>query len=97
MQNKSFFTSSGSYETSDGQTRDEVGYFRDDEKLGKILTVRGSYSYIGDEGKQYIVRYSADENGYRQEEGLPPPDPQFLQPHIVATLAGWKVFGIVKE
>lgn len=32
------------YETSDGQTREEVGYFRDDEKLGKILTVRGSYS-----------------------------------------------------
>lgn len=70
-----------SYETSDGQTREESAYFREDETLGRILTVRGSYSYIGDEGKQYIVRYTADENGYRQEEGQPPPSN--LPAHVV--------------
>lgn len=89
VQCKSIVLSSCSYETSDGQTRDEVGYFRVDDQLRKILTVRGSYSYFGDEGKQYIVRYTADENGYRQEEGLPAPDVQAsLQPHIIASLTG---------
>lgn len=63
------------YETSDGQKRNEVGYFRDDEKLGRILNVRGSYEYVDTNGKLIIVRYVADENGYRQEEGGPSPLP----------------------
>lgn len=74
------------YETSDGQTRNEIGYFRDDEKLGRLLNVRGSYTYTGDDGKLRIVRYVADENGYRQEEGEAP-SPQ-LSPNIIASLAG---------
>lgn len=74
------------YETSDGQTREEVGYFRDDEKLGRLLNVRGSYTYTGDDGKLVIVRYVADEHGYRQSEGLPPPAQ--LPPNVIASLAG---------
>lgn len=76
------------YETSDGQTRNEVGYFRDDEKLGKLLNIRGSYTYTGDDGKRRIVRYVADENGYRQDEGEEAPPPQSLPPNLIATLAG---------
>lgn len=60
------------YETSDGQKRNEVGYFRDDATLGRILNIRGSYSYLDTDGKQVVVHYAADENGYRQQEGSPP-------------------------
>lgn len=78
------------YETSDGQKRDEVGFFRDDEKLGKLLNVRGSYTYIGDDGKQRVVRYTADENGYRQDEGpgvigFPPLE---VSQSVITTLVG---------
>lgn len=75
------------YETSDGQTREEVGYFRDDEKLGRLLNVRGSYTYTGDDGKLVIVRYVADENGYRQSEG--PAHPEALPPKVISSLLGW--------
>lgn len=56
------------YETSDGQTRDETGTFKDDGDSGKILQVVGSYTYNGDEGKRYVVNYTANENGYKQTE-----------------------------
>lgn len=82
--NKMFF-SINRYETSDGQTREEVGYFSDGENL---LNVRGSYSYIGDDGKLVKVNYVADENGYRQSEGVLPPPAAPLPPHVVASLAG---------
>lgn len=77
-----------SYETSDGQTRYETGYLRDDPNLGKILTVRGSYSYINDEGQQYLVRYTADENGYKEETGPLPPSQAPLPPRVIASLLG---------
>lgn len=74
------------YETSDGQTREEVGYFRDDEELGKILNVRGSYGYYDDSGMFRLVRYVADENGYREENEEEPP--AMLPPNAVLSLLG---------
>lgn len=68
--------------------REEFGYFRVDEKLGRLLTVRGSYRYTGDDGKFVIVHYVADENGYRQNEGVPPPPMAPLSPSIIASLTG---------
>lgn len=34
-----------------------------DEDMGE--SVKGAYSYLDDEGKNYSVSYTADENGYR--------------------------------
>lgn len=48
------------YKQSDGQTRNEVGSFDNDKKM---LQVKGSYSYRGDDNKMYKVQYIADENG----------------------------------
>ena len=31
----------------------------------QILRVTGSYSFLGDDGKMYDVKYAADENGYQ--------------------------------
>lgn len=55
------------YETSDGQFKDESGFFR---LIGgsPVLTVSGSYGYIGDGGKTYKVRYTSDEKGFRASE-----------------------------
>lgn len=53
-----------SFELSDGQTREEKGTVT---KVGEneILTVIGSYSYKGSDGKTYVVDYSADPNGFK--------------------------------
>ncbi|CRK95980.1 CLUMA_CG009421, isoform A [Clunio marinus] len=54
-----------SYTTADGQTREELGYFRDNEDGEKIWIVEGFYSYEGADGKPYRVQYIADDKGYR--------------------------------
>jgi hypothetical protein len=51
------------YELSDGQIRDEFATFDDG-----ILRIKGIYSYIGDDGKNYVVQYTADENGNKVKE-----------------------------
>lgn len=55
------------YETSDGQFKEESGFFR---LIGGIpvLTISGSYGYIGDDGKTYKVQYTSDEKGFRASE-----------------------------
>lgn len=30
----------------------------------KVITVKGTYKYVGDDGKIYVVNYTADEKGY---------------------------------
>ncbi|KAL7048236.1 hypothetical protein ACKWTF_003280 [Chironomus riparius] len=59
------------YETTDGQMRYEYGFFKDDENFEKILNVRGFYGFYDDRGERHFVRYSADENGYRYQQGEP--------------------------
>lgn len=58
-------------ETSDGIHRQEEGSLKQIEDREAIV-VRGSYSYIGDNGQPYYVEYIADENGFQpQGEHLP--------------------------
>ena len=49
---------------SDGQEREENGYFKDVGDL-KIWTVSGSFTFKGTDGLSYSVRYDSDEEGYR--------------------------------
>lgn len=54
-----------SYETSDGQKREETGTVtKIDDKIS-VLAVRGAYSYTGTDGQLYKVSYVADRNGFQ--------------------------------
>ncbi|XP_040156448.1 larval cuticle protein 16/17-like [Anopheles arabiensis] len=53
-----------SYETKDGQAREEVGTI--DPSTG-VLRVTGWYSYYTPDGVMHRVDFVADENGYRVE------------------------------
>ncbi|KAG5677135.1 hypothetical protein PVAND_006917 [Polypedilum vanderplanki] len=61
------------YETSDGQSREEVGFFKVHPKLGKVFSVHGSYGYIGPTKKKVFVKYTSDERGFRYENSPYPP------------------------
>ncbi len=80
-----------SFVLSDTQTREESGYFK---YIGEtpVLVVKGSYSFIGDDGQKYVVNYIADELGYRVEDDVVVKEPVFriqaLPANIIASLAG---------
>ncbi|CAK1550819.1 unnamed protein product [Leptosia nina] len=58
------------YETENGITAEENGVATNG------VEARGSFSYIGDDGKQYSIRYIADQNGFQpQGDHLPTPPP----------------------
>lgn len=54
-------------ETSDGKSHQEEGQLKDIGTDHEAIVVRGSYSYIGDDGQTYTVNYLADENGFQPE------------------------------
>ena len=59
-----------SYETSNGISAEESGVATNG------VRAQGGYAYTGDDGYQYSVTYTADENGYQpQGEHLPTPHP----------------------
>lgn len=55
-----------SYQTSDGQKREEHAQFVVDND-GPTQVVSGSYSYNGDDGQLYTVTYTADKYGYHPQ------------------------------
>ncbi|KAJ8717624.1 hypothetical protein PYW07_005554 [Mythimna separata] len=59
-----------SFETENGIYAEESGVATNG------VQAQGGYSYTGDDGKVYSVRYTADENGFRPEgDHLPTPPP----------------------
>lgn len=54
-----------SYKSEDGTAVDQQGDFKQKDEGNSIESVKGSYSYTDDEGHQFSVTYTADENGYR--------------------------------
>lgn len=54
-----------SFEQSDGQKRDEQGEVRNVGSENEAIAVRGSFSFVGDDGQTYTVTYVADENGFQ--------------------------------
>lgn len=56
-----------SYETSDGQSRDEEAQLKNIGTEQEAISVRGSYSFVGDDGQTYTITFIADENGFQPE------------------------------
>lgn len=60
------------YETSDGQSRKEEAELQNVGTDDEALVVKGSFSFVGDDGVTYTVVYVADKDGFRAEgEHLP--------------------------
>ncbi|XP_055532794.1 flexible cuticle protein 12-like [Wyeomyia smithii] len=55
------------FETSDGTSRSEQAELRNAGTDTESIVVRGSYSYVGPDGTQYVINYVADENGFQPE------------------------------
>ncbi|CAO1344531.1 unnamed protein product [Diamesa serratosioi] len=53
------------YETSDGVSRQETAELKNVGTETEALVVRGSYSFVADDGQTYTVTYIADENGFQ--------------------------------
>lgn len=56
-----------SYETSDGQKREETAQVYEIEGEAPVLSITGFYSYIGPDGVEYKVDYTAGDNGFSAE------------------------------
>ncbi|XP_026466710.1 endocuticle structural glycoprotein ABD-5-like [Ctenocephalides felis] len=54
-------------DTSDGTSRQEQAELKNVGTENEALSVRGSYTFVGDDGQQYTVNFVADENGYQAE------------------------------
>ncbi|XP_037812016.1 larval cuticle protein 65Ag1-like [Lucilia sericata] len=54
-------------ETSDGKSAQEEGHLENAGTEDEAIAVRGSYSYIGDDGQTYQVNYIADRNGFQPQ------------------------------
>ena len=54
-----------SFEQSDGQKREEQAELKNIGTENEAISVRGSFSFVGDDGQTYTVNYIADENGFQ--------------------------------
>lgn len=55
------------FDTSDGTSRTEEAQLQNIGTENEALVVRGSITWIGDDGQQYTLTFIADENGFRPE------------------------------
>ena len=54
-----------SFAQSDGQKREEQAQLKNVGTENEAMSVRGSFSFVGDDGQTYTVTYIADENGFQ--------------------------------
>ncbi|XP_013116552.1 larval cuticle protein 65Ag1-like [Stomoxys calcitrans] len=53
------------WETSDGAKAEASGQLRNVGSENESIAVKGSYSFVGDDGQTYTVTYVADDNGFQ--------------------------------
>ncbi|RZC35318.1 Chitin bind 4 domain containing protein [Asbolus verrucosus] len=79
-------------ETSDGFKHEQTGKLKNAGTEDEALSVKGSYSYVGPDGRTYTVNYTADENGFQPEGEHIPPSAGVkklqLSPAAIASLSG---------
>ncbi|SPP85119.1 blast:Larval cuticle protein 8 [Drosophila guanche] len=52
-------------ETSDGTKAQAEGHLNNIGSENEAIAVKGSYSFVADDGQTYTVNYIADENGFQ--------------------------------
>ncbi|XP_039487593.1 larval cuticle protein 65Ag1-like [Drosophila santomea] len=55
------------FETSNGIAAQEQGQLKNAGTELEALAVKGSYSFVSDDGQTYTVNYIADENGFQPQ------------------------------
>nr|NP_477274.1 Lcp65Af [Drosophila melanogaster]AAB48465.1 cuticle protein DCP7 [Drosophila melanogaster]AAB88070.1 cuticle protein LCP65Af [Drosophila melanogaster]AAF50691.1 Lcp65Af [Drosophila melanogaster] len=55
------------YETSDGSSAQAAGQLKNVGTDEEALNVKGTYSFVADDGQTYSIAYTADENGYQPQ------------------------------
>ncbi|XP_058976706.1 larval cuticle protein 65Ag1-like [Musca domestica] len=55
------------YATSDGQEAEAQGQLKNVGSEDEAIVVKGSYSFVADDGQTYTVNYVADENGFQPQ------------------------------
>ncbi|XP_017785773.1 PREDICTED: endocuticle structural glycoprotein ABD-5-like [Nicrophorus vespilloides] len=82
------------FETDDGTKKEEVAEIVNEGRDDESLKVKGSYSYVGDDGQTYTVEYIADENGFQPKGEHIPASAGVQKPQLgvpsaaLASLAG---------
>ncbi|XP_037943947.1 endocuticle structural glycoprotein SgAbd-3 [Teleopsis dalmanni] len=67
------------YELGDGSKATQDGVLKHVDADHDGEAIEGKFAYISDDGKEYVVSYTADENGYRPVGAhlpTPPPIPE---------------------
>ncbi|XP_016975759.1 larval cuticle protein 65Ag1-like [Drosophila rhopaloa] len=54
-------------ETSDGTSKKEEGQLKNAGTEDEAIVVKGSFSFVADDGQTYTVNYIADENGFQPQ------------------------------
>ncbi|XP_053965742.1 endocuticle structural glycoprotein SgAbd-3 [Anastrepha ludens] len=64
------------YELGDGSKVSQDGVLKNVDGAHEGEAIEGKFAFVADDGKQYLVTYVADENGYQpMGEHLPTPPP----------------------
>lgn len=74
-----------SYITANDIRAQEEGYLNPNVPEGPGESARGSFSYVAPDGEQFVVTYTADENGF-VPEGAHLPTPPPIPPEILESL-----------
>ncbi|KAH8303997.1 hypothetical protein KR018_000233 [Drosophila ironensis] len=65
-----------SLKTDDGTAKQESGHLINAGSENEAIAVKGSFSFVADDGQTYTVNYIADENGFQPQGAHLPVAPE---------------------